>query len=538
MADMTKKAELIFFPLPSIGHLASFLKLAQLLINRHSHLSITILCMQHPYPSSHAYIRSLTSSHPQIQAVDLPHVEPPPQELLRSPPHYMRTFIHILMPHVKATVHNILTSSHSNHVIGLVLDVFCLPLIDVGNDLGVPSYLFMPSNVGFLSLMLSLQKRQVGDVFSDSDPEWLIPGFPDPVPSSVLPDSVFNKDGYDTFYKLAQRFKDTKGIIVNTFSELEQRAIDALCGGQTQNQTPPIYAVGPLIDLKGCPNPNLDQAQHDRILKWLDEQPRSSVVFLCFGSRGSFDSSQTREIALALQRSGVRFLWAMRSPPSIDNDKTKILPEGFLEWMEGRGMMCEWAPQVEVLAHKAIGGFVSHCGWNSILEGLWFGVPILTWPIYAEQQLNAFTMAREFGLAVELRLDYRRGSDLVMAEEIEKGLKQLMDADNMVHKKVKETKEMARNAVLAASEPHSICQQHPSLLASHSSLHLFLSHSSPSILASNRKSPDHRHDTSLSLSTCHQIREAFVGRRGVVLKEKKINELNRSLNKSHCIYNN
>ncbi|XP_029130478.1 UDP-glycosyltransferase 71K2-like [Cajanus cajan] len=442
MSGMKKKVELIFFPLPSIGHLGSFLELAKVLINRHTHLSITILCIKLPYSSSYAYIRSHTASQPQIKAVDLPHVEPPPQELLRSPPHYIWTFMQILIPHVKVTMQNILTSSHSNHVIGLVLDVFCLPLIDVGNDLGIPSYLFMPSNVGFLSLMLSVQKRQVDDVFNDSDPEWLIPGLPDPVPSSVLPDAVFNKEGgYAAYYKLAQRFKDTKGVIVNTFSELEKYAIDALCDGQSQTQTPPIYAVGPLIDLKGYPNPNLDEAQHDRILKWLDEQPGSSVVFLCFGSRGSFDPSQTREIALALQRSGVRFLWAMRSTPTTDNEETKFLPEG-------RGMICEWAPQVEVLAHKAIVGFVSHCGWNSILESLWFGVPILTWPIYAEQQLNAFRMVREFGLAVELRLDYRKGSDLVIAEDIEKGLKQLMDKDNMVHKKVKEVKEKARKSVL------------------------------------------------------------------------------------------
>ena len=81
------------------------------------------------------------------------------------------------------------------------------------------------------------------------------------------------------------------------------------------------------------------------------------------------------------------------------------------------------------------------------MESLWFGVPILTWPIYAEQQLNAFRMVKEFGLAVELRLDYRRGSDVVMADEIEKGLKHLMDRDNVVHKKVQEMKNVARKAV-------------------------------------------------------------------------------------------
>ncbi|KAF3954199.1 hypothetical protein CMV_020429, partial [Castanea mollissima] len=105
------------------------------------------------------------------------------------------------------------------------------------------------------------------------------------------------------------------------------------------------------------------------------------------------------------------------------------------------------APQVEVLAHKAIGGFVSHCGWNSILESLWHGVPIVTWPIYAEQQLNAYRMVKELGLAVELRLDYRIGSNLVLADEIERAVRRVVD-DHEVRKKVKEMGEMARKALM------------------------------------------------------------------------------------------
>ncbi|OIW04360.1 hypothetical protein TanjilG_32552 [Lupinus angustifolius] len=355
-----------------------------------------------------------------------------------------------LKPNVKTTIQNILSTypnSDSKPVIGLVLDFFCVSLVDVGKELGIPSYLYMPSNAGFLAFMLSLNKREIDDVFNDSDHELLIQGIQKFVPLSVIPGACFSKDGgYYAYHKLAQRFRDTKGIIVNTFFELEQHAIDAL----SDVQTPPIYAIGPLVDLKGQPNPNLDQAKHDSILKWLNQQPPFSVVFLCFGSRGSFGSSQTREIALALQLSGVKFLWAMHSSPAIDNADT-TLPEGFLEWMEveGKGILCEWAPQVEILSHKAIGGFVSHCGWNSILESLWFGVPILTWPIYAEQQLNAFRMVKEFGLAVELRLDYRRDDDLVMAEEIEKGLKQLMDKGNVVHHKVQVMKELANKAILS-----------------------------------------------------------------------------------------
>ncbi|KAK8598591.1 hypothetical protein V6N13_094556 [Hibiscus sabdariffa] len=146
------------------------------------------------------------------------------------------------------------------------------------------------------------------------------------------------------------------------------------------------------------------------------------VVFLCFGSMGSFKAPQVKDIALGLERSGLRFLWSLRVPPP-HNDASEMLPEGFLERVQGRGMICDWAPQLKVLAHKAIGGFISHCGWNSIIESLWFGVPIATWPMCAEQQLNAFKMAKELGLAVEMRLDYRTYSDeLVMADEIEKAV--------------------------------------------------------------------------------------------------------------------
>ncbi|KAL1308572.1 hypothetical protein AAHE18_17G116700 [Arachis hypogaea] len=291
-------------------------------------------------PSSDSYIKSVFSSQPHIKHIDVPEVELPPHELLLKFPLY----------------YSILSSypnSDSKPVIALMVDFVCTSMIDVGKELSIPSYLYMPTNAGFLSLMISLQTR-ISKL----------------VPSSVLTDALLNKDGgYVACYKLAQSFKGSKGII-NTFSEIEQHSIDALSKGQT----PPIYAIGPLIDLKGHPNSNVDQAQCGSILKWLDEQPPCSVIFLCFGSRGSFGPYQTREIALALQHCGLCVL------------------------RQCRGMICEWAPQVEILAHKGSAVFVSHCGWNSISESLWFGMPILTWPIYAEQQLNAFWMVKEFGM--------------------------------------------------------------------------------------------------------------------------------------------
>ena len=104
-----------------------------------------------------------------------------------------------------------------------------MSVIDVGRELSLPSYLFLTANVGFLSLMLCLPSRhdQIGTEFSESDPKFLIPGIINPVPSGVLPLAAFNKDGgYAAYLKVAQRFRDTKGIIVNTFRELEPYALD------------------------------------------------------------------------------------------------------------------------------------------------------------------------------------------------------------------------------------------------------------------------------------------------------------------------
>jgi hypothetical protein len=451
MNEMNEKTELIFIPSPGIGHLASSLEFAKILTNRYNNLYITVLCIKLPsIPSSDSYINSFLASQSQIKLILLPQIEPPSQDLHKSPEFFILNYMESLKPHVKETIQTILpssSSSSSNKVVGLVLDFFCVSMIDVGNELGIPSYLYVPSNVGFLSLMCSLQKRRIDEVYDNSNTDdnnqlLNIPGLSNETPINVLPDPCFHKDGYFAYYKLAERFRETKGIIVNTFSDLEQHSIEAL--HDHDEKIPPIYAIGPLLDLKGTPKLNLDQSQHDLILKWLDKQPNKSVVFLCFGSFGfQFVPSQIREIALGLKNSGVRFLWSNRA-------EKKVLPDGFFEWMEleGKGMICGWAPQVEILGHKAIGGFVSHCGWNSILESLWFGVPILTWPIYAEQQMNAFMMVKELGLSVELKIDYRRGSDVIVAGEIEKGLKSLMDSDNIVHKKVNEIKELARNAVV------------------------------------------------------------------------------------------
>ncbi|KAG2715932.1 hypothetical protein I3760_03G102000 [Carya illinoinensis] len=458
-----KRAELVFIPTPGMGHLVSILEFAKRLLDRDDRFSITVLVINNAAfaPTNHSLVQSIAASDTRVRFIHLPEVNPPPKELFFvSAEKFVTDFLESHKAHVKDAIINHVLSA-SLPLAGLVVDMFCSSMIDVAHELGVRSYVFFPASAAFFGFMLYLPTRhdQVGMEFRDrTDPESVIPSYVNTIPPGALPSFAFSKEGgYISMVYHGRKFKEAHGIIINTFYELESHAVNSF----VEDDIPPVYTVGPMIDLKGKTPSGNDQSKHQEIIKWLDDQPPLSVVFLCFGSWGSFGESQLKEIALGLEQSGHQFLWSVRLAskdiiPTDAQNLEEILPPGFLERTRGIGMICSWAPQVEVLAHVAIGGFVSHCGWNSILESLWHGVPIATWPIYAEQQTNAFQMVKDLGLAVELKLDYRVGSgELVMAEEIEKAVKSLMEADSEVRKRVKEMSEKSREAVIEGGSSYA-----------------------------------------------------------------------------------
>ncbi|KAL3522417.1 hypothetical protein ACH5RR_015251 [Cinchona calisaya] len=451
------KRELIFVPAPGRGHVVSTVEFAKRLLARDERISITVVLIKRPTPPKlEPYFDELAASNPGMQFIITPDVDPPPPEFMKSIEKFATVYIDKCKSLVKDAITNhLLSNSSSTQLVGLVIDLFCTPMIDVANELGVPCYLFFTSSAAFLGLMLYLPIRhsQIGTEYSISDHnDSIISVCSNPVPSRVLPSFLFDgkNGGYESMVYHAKRFKETKGFIINTFAELEPHAIKSL---ESDTELAPIYTAGPLLNFE------VEKlTDSERIIKWLDDQPSSSVVYLCFGSMGGFEPPQLAEIATALERSGHRFLWSVRAPPPKDfsvkpvvyTDFSEILPKGFLERTENSGLVCGWTPQAEILAHEAVGGFVSHCGWNSILESLWNGVPIATWPVYAEQQYNAFQLVKDLKLAVELTLDYRftNPDKIVMADEIEKAVRCLMDAENPVRKRVKEVGEKGRMALV------------------------------------------------------------------------------------------
>ena len=131
------------------------------------------------------------------------------------------------------------------------------------------------------------------------------------------------------------------------------------------------------------------------------------------------------------------------------------IPQGFLLRTAGTGKVIGWVPQVAILAHSVMGGFVSHCGWNSIQESIWYGISIVAWPLYAEQQLNAFRLVKDLGLALEIKIDYTLGSGyIVRAHEIENGLNNLMNINSEIRKNSKEMQKISRKVMIDGGSSH------------------------------------------------------------------------------------
>lgn len=229
-------------------------------------------------------------------------------------------------------------------------------------------------------------------------------------------------------------------LLLASIYELEPRAIDVL----KAKLSLPIYTIGPAIpyfnlgDHKITLNTN-HITSHNSYLEWLDLQPNSSVLYISQGSFHSVSNAQIEEIAAGLRESGVRFLWVARREASR-----------LKEICGEMGLVLEWCDQLKVLTHPAIGGFWTHCGWNSTKEGVFAGVPFLTFPIIMDQGLDSKMIVEEWKVGWRVKEDVKVDA-LVGKEEIVRLLKKFMDLENDegrdLRKRAQELQHMCQRAI-------------------------------------------------------------------------------------------
>jgi len=442
MDNGSAKQTVVLIPGGGVGHVGPMTQLAKVFLDHG--FDVTMVLIEPPIKSTDSgasFIERVAASNPSITFHVLPPIPSP--DFASSPKHPFLLMLDFMCQY-NEKLESFLSSIPRPRLHSLVIDMFCSHVIDVAAKLGLPVYTFFASGAGVLAVFTQLPallagRRMALKELGDTPLEFL--GVP-PMPASHLVRELLEDPEDELCRTMMNNWKrntDTHGVLVNTFCSLESRALqafrDPLCiPGRV---LPPVYSIGPLV-AKGGSWADEEGAGRPECLAWLDAQPERSVVFLCWGSKGSLPEEQIKEIAAGLEKSGQRFLWVVRTPAGSDDPKRyleqrpepdldALLPEGFLERTKGRGFVLKsWAPQADILTHPATGAFVTHCGWNSTLEAIAAGVPMLCWPLGAEQKMNKVLMTADMGVGVELE-GYNAG--VIKAEEIEAKVKLVLESE-------------------------------------------------------------------------------------------------------------
>jgi hypothetical protein len=223
-----------------------------------------------------------------------------------------------------------------------------------------------------------------------------------------------------------------------------------------------ILTIGPLAEEIGSQasareKPQAVEDNDNECLQWLSKQGRESVLYICFGTITAQGKQQMSEIAHGLESSGVHFLWVVRVLKNCENgtiiDVAKLLPEGFIERTKHRGLVySSWAPQLQILAHPAVKGFLTHCGWNSIMEGIAMGVPMIAWPNYGEQMMNCRLCVDILNIAIPVQKTTGEFEEIVGQDEVKRIAALLMEDMETAHFLKKNVEKHSKS--MAAAHAH------------------------------------------------------------------------------------
>ncbi|CAK7344827.1 unnamed protein product [Dovyalis caffra] len=346
-------------------------------------------------PSITSYINNVSQIQPSIPFSRLPpvFVDTTP---CRSRAAIAFDSIRLNGPHVLQSLKEI---SKTGKTSAFIIDLFCSSAFSLAKDLKILTYYFFHFGKSFKDL---------------KDTILHFPGMP-PLKAIHIPEPMLDIDDpayHDVVYFCSCPSKADR-IIVNTSDDLEPKAIDTLASGicVPDASTPATYNIGP------------------------GATKRQRGVYVLWKQR----MEQVQEMPNGLERSGQRFLWVLKNP--FDAGKTNqtddviddfaldaILPDGFLKRIQDKALVVKsWAPQVAVLNHGSVGGFVTHCGWNSVLEAVVAGVPMVAWPLYAEQHLNRNLLVEDMKMAIPV--EKRDEDGFVSDSELEKRVRELMESN-------------------------------------------------------------------------------------------------------------
>ncbi|XP_071723117.1 UDP-glycosyltransferase 708G1-like [Rutidosis leptorrhynchoides] len=389
-------AHVALLPSAEMSHLLPILRIGASLL--HQNFQVTLITV-HPTVSDaeSKIIARFLSAYPQVSEKKLHLLESDADSTASTDPFLLRWHA------IRNSAHHLLSpllTSMSPPVSALIYDVSLIsPIIPVVTQLSIPGYVFFLSSARMFSFFVSFSTtpswKELMASGGQSPEQVEIPSLP-PLSVSLIPPAFINpKHPFGAIvHEDSPNIVKTNGILINSFENLEPDTLHALSNGTVVSGLPPVHAIGPLVPIFEFEKTE-SSSTNAPIIKWLDDQPPESVVFISFGSRTPMTREQIREIGDGLVKCGQRYLWVIKVK-SVDRDEEddldKVLGKELVQRLGEKGLglvVKDFVDQNEILAHDSTGGFLSHCGWNSVVEAVWHGVPVLAWPQGGDQLINA-----------------------------------------------------------------------------------------------------------------------------------------------------
>ncbi|KAG9439251.1 hypothetical protein H6P81_019416 [Aristolochia fimbriata] len=404
-------SHVLMLPYLAKGHLKPFTALARMLADRTS-FKITLIST----PLNVHILRSFLPPDTPICFAELPfcstdHGLPPGVEnTSAAPPHLVRHLLPAsgsLRPAFERLVRDTSTRREGRPPLCLITDGLMGWTVEIAKELGCQHYTFVI--VGAYGIGRWTEMAENGLSSNESSIHTAI--------AYVLKQLCFSKE--------------SNGVLFNTVEELEAQALEI----HRRKNWKRVWAIGPVL------SPPPPSSASSLVLQWLDQHPKTSVLYVAFGSEVGTHPHQMMEIAKGLEASGKSFIWVIRPPighfdMKLNDDEDDFrsvewLPAGFQERVtkqKNQGLLVKkWAPQFEILSHQSTAAFFTHCGWNSVLETLSNGVPVIGWPLAYDHPRNSRFMEEELGVGVEVA----RGTEAeIRGLEVERVIRLVMDRDS------------------------------------------------------------------------------------------------------------
>ncbi|KAK4353591.1 hypothetical protein RND71_025785 [Anisodus tanguticus] len=402
------KLHAIMIPVPLQGHIVPFINLAIKLASKG--LTITIVNTQQIHQRlmkaqsisdgtlDYDIFSEARKSGLDIQYTTISDGFPLNFDRAGNHDQYMEGLFHVFSAHVDDLVGNLVNSNHNPPVSCLIADTFYVWPSEIAKKYNLVNISFWTEPALAFTSYYHMDLLRINGHFGSQDYRedmiHYIPGV-DAIEPGDLPSYLQDPEPWGIMHRyIFKSLEDARKadvIICNTVQELESSTISAL------QEIKPFYALGPIFPNGFTKSIPTNLWRESDTVPWLNSKPKGSVMYISFGSLANITRQDTLEMAHGLLLSIVSFIWVVR-PDNTWN----LLPSRFEDDVKDRGLVVPWCSQIDVISHPAIGGFLTHCGWNSVLESIWYKVPMLCFPILTDQFTNRKLVVSEWKVGFDL----------------------------------------------------------------------------------------------------------------------------------------